>query len=267
MLSYVLAVVSEGSSKIKDGKNIALLCIAGALIPTFVFWMDVRVKKDKPALIPNALWRKTAFSTVCMMVFLTWAVVMTVEYYFSLFFQEIQDLSALQTSIRFLPNVVAGIILTIIIGMVLHKYSAYWIVVSVSLFSAISPMLLAITKPEWSYWYTLFWAMLLSALAADVLFVVSNLVITNAFPGSTQALAGAVFNTVTQFGTAVGLAIMAVISSNVTSRSDFPNKSSPLALLEGYRASFWACFGAMILSIGIGAFGLRGVGRVGLKIE
>lgn len=84
MLSYVLAVVSEGSSKIKDGKNIALLCIAGALIPTFVFWMDVRVKKDKPALIPNALWRNTAFSTVCMMVFLTWAVVMTVEYYFSL---------------------------------------------------------------------------------------------------------------------------------------------------------------------------------------
>ncbi|EOD51795.1 putative fad-dependent pyridine nucleotide-disulfide protein [Neofusicoccum parvum UCRNP2] len=205
MLSYVLAVVSEGSSKIKDGKNIALLCIAGALIPTFVFWMDVRVKKDKPALIPNALWRNTAFSTVCMMVFLTWAVVMTVEYYFSLFFQEIQDLSALQTSIRFLPNVVAGIILTIIIGMVLHKYSAYWIVVSVSLFSAISPMLLAITKPEWSYWYTLFWAMLLSALAADVLFVVSNLVITNAFPGSTQALAGAVFNTVTQFGTAVAM--------------------------------------------------------------
>lgn len=84
MLSYVLAVVSEGSSEIKDGKNIALLCISGALIPTFIFWMDFRVKKNKTALIPNKLWRKSAFSTVCGMVFLTWAALNATNYYSSL---------------------------------------------------------------------------------------------------------------------------------------------------------------------------------------
>lgn len=160
-----------------------------------------------------------------------------------------------------------GIVLSVGTGLILHRFSAYWIVLLASLVTAISPLLLAITNPDWSYWYTLFWAVMLSAIAADVLFVVSNLIITNIFPPSTQALAGAVFNTVSQFGTAVGLAIIGVISSDVTSQPDFANKSSPSALLEGYRASCWACFGSLLLSIAIGFFGLRDVGKFGLKVE
>ncbi|KAF2141290.1 uncharacterized protein K452DRAFT_272011 [Aplosporella prunicola CBS 121167] len=267
MLSYVLAVVSEGSSRIKDAENIVLLCIACALIPVFIFWMNFRVKQAKPALIPNYLWRKASFSSICLMVFLTWAAVQTVEYYFSLFFQKVQGLSAMQTSLRFLPNVLIGIVLSVVTGMVIHKWSAYWVVLGVSLVSAISPLLLAIANPNWSYWYALFWAMLLSPLAGDVLFVISNLVITSVFPGTTQALAGAVFNTVSQFGTAVGLAIMAVISSSVTDKSHFPDKDSPDALLEGYRASFWVCFAATLFSCAIGVVGLRSVGKIGIKQE
>ncbi|KAH7048320.1 aminotriazole resistance protein [Macrophomina phaseolina] len=267
MLSYVLAVVSEGSSEIKDGKNIALLCISGALIPTFIFWMDFRVKKNKTALIPNKLWRKSAFSTVCGMVFLTWAALNATNYYSSLYFQEIQELSALQTSIRFLPNAILGIILSVATGLILHKFSAYWIVLLASVITAVSPALLALNDPDWSYWYTQFWAILLSAIAVDVLFVVSNLIITNIFPPSMHALAGAVFNTVSQFGTAVGLAIMGVISSNVTNHSGSLDKTSPSALLDGYRASFWACFGSLCLSIAIGCFGLKDVGKLGLKVE
>ncbi|KAK7707403.1 hypothetical protein SLS57_009273 [Botryosphaeria dothidea] len=150
-------------------------------------------------------------------------------------FQEVQTLSALQTSVRFLPNAVMGIILSVGTGLILHRFSAYWIVLLASLVTAISPLLLAITNPDWSYWYTLFWAVMLSAIAADVLFVVSNLIITSIFPPSTQALAGAVFNTVSQFGTAVGLAIMGVISSNVIKRH-LPTlrafiRSNPLGIL------------------------------------
>lgn len=84
ILSYVLAVVSEGSSQIKHPTNIALLCISGALIPAFIFWIELRVKKNKTALIPNSIWRKTAFSAVCAMVFLTWAALTASNYYSSL---------------------------------------------------------------------------------------------------------------------------------------------------------------------------------------
>ncbi|KAF2178367.1 hypothetical protein K469DRAFT_754653 [Zopfia rhizophila CBS 207.26] len=126
------------------------------------------------------------------MVFFPWAVVQTVAYYFSLFFQKVQGLSAVDTSVRSLPNVPIGIVLSIVTNMVLHKYSAYWIILCTTFVSAVSPILLAVIELQWLYWYPLFWAILMSSLDGDVIFVVSNLVITNGFPDTTQALVGAV---------------------------------------------------------------------------
>ena len=85
------------------------------------------------------------------------------------------------------------------------------------------------------------------------------------FPDRTQALAGAVFNTVGQFGQAVGLALIGVVTDSVTHNSKYADKDSPDALLSGYRAGFWMCTGWMVLTCFIGAFGLRKSGRVGRK--
>jgi hypothetical protein len=96
---------------------------------------------------------------------------------------------------------------------------------------------------------------------------VANLIIANSFSAKTQGLAGAVFNTIAQFGTSIGLTAFAIISSRVTQDSDYTNKSSPDALMTGYRAVFWTSFGLMMVASGIGAWGLRKVGKVGLKQE
>lgn len=98
-----------------------------------------------------------------------------------------------------------------------------------------------------------------------MIFTVANLIIADAFTTETQGLAGAVFNMVGQFGTSIGLAVFAIISANVTQESPYENKNSPDALMIGYRAVFWTCFGMMVLASGIGAWGLRKVGKVGLK--
>lgn len=93
------------------------------------------------------------------------------------------------------------------------------------------------------------------------------MVIADSFSPKTQALAGAVFNTVAQFGTSIGLTAFAIISATVTQNSAYADKSSPEALMAGYRAVFWTCFGLMMAASGIGAWGLRKVGKVGLKRE
>jgi hypothetical protein len=82
---------------------------------------------------------------------------------------------------------------------------------------------------------------------------------------TTQALAGAVFNTVAQFGTSIGLTVTSVIAASVTSNSTYAAKQSLKALMHGYQAVFWACFAAMVAACGAGAVGLRKVGKVGLK--
>ena len=124
-------------------------------------------------------------------------------------------------------------------------------------------MLMAINNPAWSYWYAIFWSQLLAPLNIDIMFTVASLVVSDAFPKSTQALAGATLSTFAQLGTSIGLCVMSVISANVTKASGYEDKNSPDALLEGYRAVFWALFAWMGVACVLGAVGLRTVGKVG----
>ncbi|KAJ5091197.1 hypothetical protein NUU61_006067 [Penicillium alfredii] len=247
------SVITDNPANIHQAKNIALLCAAAAMIPAFWGWMNWREKNGKPALIPNSLWRNTAFASICVMVLLAWAVLNGMETILSLFFQEVQNLSAIQAALRFLPNVFIGIVLNVGTGLLVHRLRANHLVLVSSVLSAGSPLLMAIVDPDWSWWY--------------FIFTVANLIITDAFTPKTQGLAGAVFNTIAQFGTSIGLTTFAIISAGVTQGSSYGNKGSPDALMLGYRAVFWTCFGLMIAACGVGAWGLRKVGKVGLKRE
>jgi MFS family permease len=124
---------------------------------------------------------------------------------------------------------------------------------------------MAVIQPQWSYWAGAFEAQLLCPISANVLFTVGLIVISEVFPEDTQALAGAVFNTSSQFGTALGMSILQIISYSVTKKYSWMEETR--ALLEGYRASFWALFGFMILCAALSALGLRRAGKVGLKKE
>lgn len=114
-------------------------------------------------------------------------------------------------------------------------------------------------------WYAAFFAQLLTPLSGDILFTVGILVVSDVFPERRQALAGAVFNSLAQVGTSIGLTIVSIISVNITEQSRFKNKASPAALMVGYRASFWALFAWMVAACFIGAYGLRGLGKIGQK--
>ena len=119
----------------------------------------------------------------------------------------------------------------------MHKVPAIWIATISSILCAGSPLLMAVVQPSWSYWADAFIAQMLQPISADALFTVGLLVITDVFPEDTQALAGAVFNTAAQFGTALGLAVTQVISTLVTKNQS--NNEEARAIMEGYRASFW----------------------------
>ncbi|GMF95702.1 unnamed protein product [Aspergillus oryzae] len=175
----------------------------------------------------------------------------------------LQYLSALQASIRILPSLIVGALLNLIIGLFVHKIRAVWIVTITSLLCAGSPLLMAVIQPSWPYWGNAFFAQILQPVSFDALFTVGLIVITDVFPDDTQALAGAVFNTSAQFGSALGLAVLQVISTVVTDQSGAAKER--YALMDGYRASFWTMFGSMIVCTLVGFLGLRKAGRVGLK--
>ena len=265
LLSYVLAQITSNGQEIQKPANIALLTMSALLAPTFVCWTRRQERRHQPALIPNSIWNNRAFTSSCLMVLAINSVSQTMDLFCSLFFQEVQHLSALQTSIRFLPAMLLGAVLNLTTGLFVHRIPAVQLVLGSSVLSAGAPLLMATINPSWTYWKAAFPAQLLSPVSVDVLWTVGLLVVSEAFPEDTQALAGGVFNTVGQLGNAVGLAVMGVISTSVTQHSHFTQKQSAQALMAGYRASFWAAFASTILACFVGGWGLRKVGKVGLK--
>jgi MFS family permease len=261
------SLISERSSAIRDPATLTTLLISLALIPAFIFWVGRQEKLGRPAIIPNSLWRNRIFTTICIGVFMTWGVFNAIETFLTLFFQDVQKISAIQTSVRFLPAPITGALSNILMGLLAHKVRADYAVIFAMAMTSIGALLMCIIQPEWTYWSAAFMAVALNPIGADALFTVSNLVITSVFPARTQGLAGGVFNTIAQIGKSVGLATTGVIATTVTEHSGFEHKESPEALMEGYRAAFWYTFAGSVATLLLFAWGLRGIGKVGMKRE
>lgn len=122
---------------------------------------------------------------------------------------------------------------------------------------------MAVIRIRSPYWANAFVAQLLAPVSVDVLFTVGLIIISDSFPDDTQALAGAVFNTASQFGQALSVAVMQIASTLVTKNSGAGEKAS--AIMEGLRTGFWIMFGFMMLCTVLGAAGLQKTGRIGLK--
>jgi MFS family permease len=182
-------------------------------------------------------------------------------------FQEVQELSAIQASLRILPSMIIAVFLNFATGYMIDKIPAFWLLLVTMTMTAGAPLLMALIQPQSSYWKGAFFAQVLVPLGGDVLFTVGLIVVSDVFPERTQALAGAVYNTVAYFGLSLGINLMQVVSLWVTKGTQYRDKSSSAARLQGYQASFWAMFATTIACATICMFGLRKIGKVGLKRE
>ncbi|ETN41508.1 uncharacterized protein HMPREF1541_03444 [Cyphellophora europaea CBS 101466] len=276
ILAYILAVLSADLTSIRTPSTATLLPVSIVLLVAFPFWMNYCERHQRPALVPNALWNNMSFTSTCIMVGLSYAVMNAMELFSSLYFQEIQDSSTLATSLKLLPNLLSGAVLNLSVGLFVDKLPARWLVSISSLLASGAPLMMALVKPEWSYWYMEFWAQMLSPMSADVLFTVGLIIVSDVFPEKSQGLAGAVFNTVGQFGLSLGMGVCQLVALGVTGESSSAghggsveslDETDPAALLRGYQASFWTMFACMTTCAAVAVMGLRKVGTVGLKRE
>ncbi|KAJ9606693.1 hypothetical protein H2200_008701 [Cladophialophora chaetospira] len=272
LLAYVLAILSADLSSIHHTSTAIMLTLSLVLLLAFPAWMHHRERRGLPALIPNSLWKKLPFTSTCIMVALSYGVMNSMELFSSLYFQEVQSASTLSTSLRILPSLVTGCLINLSVGIFIDKLSARWLVALSSLLCSGSSLMMALVDPKWSYWYMEFWAQILAPMSGDVLFTVGLLIVSDEFPEEMQALAGAVFNTVAQFGIALGVGVCQVVSLGVGASASTGHgggegqaTSEDRALLKGYQASFWTMFAFMVTTAAIAVGGLRKAGRVGVK--
>ncbi|KAI1367757.1 major facilitator superfamily domain-containing protein [Xylaria arbuscula] len=249
LLAYVLVELSASSSSIRAPKNIILLATSLILFPTFAFWMHIASKQQRVVLIPNYFWKQLPFASICAMVLLSYGVLQTMELFCTLFFQNLQRASPLESSLQLLPGLIVGSIIGLSTGAFVHRLSPKYIIFVSSLLSSGASLIMAMARPEWPYWWASFPAQLLQPASADVLFCIGVITVSEVFPRDMQSLAGAVFNTAAQLGTSLGLAFTSLLSDSVMRAAELHGDQMPAALGKGYAAAFWLAFGWLFIGI------------------
>lgn len=221
----------------------------------FAKWQARQQSHGLPKLIERSMWKNGSFWALCANNFIIWGTFNACEQLVNLIFQKVQGMSTIEASLMFLPTPISAIIYDIIIGLILHRVSPTFMIASTSILSSFTPLMLALLDPTWSYWAALFPALLFSSVASDASFCVANTQFEEQFPGETKGLASGVFNTTSQLGKAIILAMTTLVSSTFTRKSPMENKDSPEALMYGYKTCCWFLLGLSLLSILITLFG------------
>jgi MFS family permease len=249
-----------------------LIVISFILLAAFVMWQIYLEKKTtRRPLMKISMFKDSKISAAMFAMMTFFAAFSNYLVFATYFYQEFEGRSTIQTTLRFIPTGVVGVVAIFIVSQILSKVKVYYILMWGMLCCAIACLLFAVPIPVGTtYWAFGFPAMCLSVLGADALFPALLLFTAQSLPKEDQALGGATINCVGQVGRAIGLAICTAVqvsvqeskesgSSAVTGEGSIGN----LAYLSGLRGAMWFSFGTAIAGFFVVAAMFRGTGKVG----
>ncbi|KAJ6480375.1 MFS general substrate transporter [Mycena sanguinolenta] len=265
-LALLLFVLGQGQLAPHGWKTayiIALLIVSVLLIALFIVW-EHRLEKSegrlRPPLMKLTLWTraKGRFAVIQTIAFLNWAAFISWYFWIQVYYEDFLHLSPVRTAVRLVPMPVTGILLNVIVALVIGRIPFFVLIALGTGFTGVGALLIAISRPEVTYWAYDFVALIASVFGADFVFAGGTIFVAKvALPGE-QSLAGGLFQTLTQLGTAFGLAITTIVYSAAGGKGVGDD-----APLKAYRAAQWTCFGMAMLGTLLAVGFLRGVGPVG----
>lgn len=137
------------------------------------------------------------------------------------------------TALWFAPWAVAGLILALASGLILHVLPGRVLLLIAGLSKIVAVLFFALIPEHPNYWAWVLPAMIAEAACVDVLWTVSNVFLTTSLPRHRQGLAGALINVTVFLGGAFFLAVAEVAVDGF--------KDAGLDLRGQYKGVFWIC--------------------------
>ncbi|KAK3938802.1 major facilitator superfamily-domain-containing protein [Diplogelasinospora grovesii] len=249
-----------------------LIVISIILVVLFVLWQRHLEKTGKRTPIMKvSVFHSKRFSAAMLIMALFFSSFNGWLVYGTYFFQDYQGLSALDTTLRFIPTGVSGVITAFVVSQLLSRIPTYVMLAFGNVCVSVSSLLFAIPIPsDTTYWAFGFPAMVLSVFGADTTWPCLILFTSHSLPQQDQALGGALVNAMGQIGRAIGLAIATAIQTAVMARErgvSVQNVGSVIAWEEasllGIRAAEWWNFALGVSCLAVVMFAFRGSGIVG----
>ena len=214
------------------------LFVVGCLLLVLAVYIEVRVA-ELPLLPADvfAIPSMTPLVLSLLLLYGTWGIFAV---YGTQYFQNVMGATPLQVVAWYVPLGVAGLVFSVIEGLILHLVPGRVLLVISGLGAVGAQLLLALVPPGGSYWAWVFPAVIFSTIGIDLSVNLMTVFITTSLPTARQGLAGGMINSVLQLGIALCLGLADIIQSRTVAE---------VGLRRSYKNTFW--FGVAIAALGL----------------
>jgi EmrB/QacA subfamily drug resistance transporter len=248
--ALVYAIVGTDTHPWGSGTTLAWLGAAVVLLLGFVL---VETKVATAPLIPFSFLVKRTTASANFVMMLVGAAFFSMWYFLTLYIQEVLGYSALRTGFAFAPMAVAIIIGAQIASRTMQKFGVWRLILVGTIIACLGFFWLSHLTSPGGYWSDVFGGAITISFALGLLFSPLAAAATSQAGPTEAGLASGLLNTSRQIGGAVGLAVLATIAVDATTRAlggGHPSfggaisASTKEALTHGYNIAFFV--GSMI---------------------
>ncbi|TRX93746.1 hypothetical protein FHL15_005422 [Xylaria flabelliformis] len=250
----------------------ALIVVAVILLGVFYAWQWYQENRTtRRPLIKASVFKNGRFCAGLVIMALFFAGFNNFIVFTTYFFQDYQGLSPLQTTLRFIPTGVTGILVAFAVSRLISRVPTWILLLCANTAVSISCLLFAVPLPRsTSYFAFGFPALILSVIGADITWPCLTLFTSKSLPQEDQAMGGGLINASAGVGRAIGLAIDTAIQTAVLARErhvsvEYAGKIAKWdeASVVSIRAANWFNFALGVLCVGVVCVAFRGTGIVG----
>ncbi|KAK9471710.1 major facilitator superfamily domain-containing protein [Dipodascopsis tothii] len=218
---------------------ISTLVAAAAVVVVFLLWQ----RRVQYPLMDLSVWKYPGFA-VCMAIMLFSWISFTgiLHYYQAFFFENIEGVSPILTTIYFVPQMVASLCSICIISLTLHRIPGRLLMMGAQLLLTLSAVLWAVRPMHITYWAYSFPAIVISVFGADFSYNVAIMFTLSAVPPYAQSSAAGILYTVLYIGAAVGISTASTVVETILTHENYTMNAdvgSLYKLMVGYRGAFW----------------------------
>ncbi len=251
MLGVYTIVKPAADNGWTDGTTLLFAASSLALLGAFL-WREATAATP---LIPLRIFRSRNVTGANLIQIFTVAGMFGLFFLGALYLQRVLGFDALQTGLAFLPmTIVMGTLSVRFAEPLISRYGARTLQFPGLGIIALALLLFTRTPVDGSYVVHVLPVMLLLGLGVGLCFPG---LMTIAMSGATPqdaGLASGLVNTSAQVGGAIGLAVLATLSTSRTETLEAQGKATADALVGGYHLAFWIATGLVLVAIAVAAF-------------
>jgi MFS family permease len=232
--------------------TVAALAAAAVLAAAFVF-----AERRVPApMVPARVLAGTARRAALGAMFLVGSVVVGYVYFVTLYMQQVLHFSALRAGLGLLPSTLTVLVTsTWLARRLVARFGTRAVLAGGLVSIGLGQVWLAQLSVSGSFAVNVLPGVLLTSFGMGLLFPTIAVTVTAGVEPGDRGLAGGLLAASQQVGMAVGLAVLATVAA---ARSHAVSGPAAVALVSGYRLSFWVAAGIAACALAVVLLLLRG---------